>query len=333
MRIGIVNASRTAAEALSRHILDEGRHKIAWLARSGEEAIAACAHDRPDALLLDIALPGLGAVETARRVMAKTPCAVVVVSRSIDDARAKVFEAMGAGALDAVNEPASPSAVRALLEKLGMISKIVPRPAGQGPSRPAPPPPGEPLVVIGASAGGPAALSKVLPALPAHFKAPVIVIQHVDPQFADGLVGWMNNFSQLPVRLAREGERPQPGAVLVAARDDHLVFTSATRLGYTRAPVECSYRPSVDVFFKSVNRHWKGPVAAVLLTGMGRDGAEGLRLLRESGHHTIAQDRLSSAVYGMPKAAADLKAAAEILALDKIGPRLANIFASGKTAP
>jgi two-component system response regulator WspF len=112
----------------------------------------------------------------------------------------------------------------------------------------------------------------------------------------------------------------------VAAREEHLILTSPNRLGYTRAPAETSYRPSVDVFFKSVDHFWQGEVVAVLLTGMGRDGAEGLRLLRGSGYHTIAQDRFSSAVYGMPKAAADLGAATEILALDKIGPRLANIF-------
>ena len=101
------------------------------------------------------------------------------------------------------------------------------------------------------------------------------------------------------------------------------------RAGFNIVISSRSYRPSVDVFLKSVDHFWKGEVIAVLLTGMGRDGAEGLRILRESGHRTIAQDKQTSAVFGMPKAAADLKAAGEILALDKIGPRLANMFPVG----
>jgi chemotaxis response regulator CheB len=97
-------------------------------------------------------------------------------------------------------------------------------------------------------------------------------------------------------------------------------------LGYTRQPLDCSYRPSVDVFYRSVLLHWRGAVVGVLLTGMGRDGAEGLKALRQNGHHTIAQDQASSAVYGMPKAAAELDAATQILALDKIAPQLQKIF-------
>src|SRR5207253_3072776 len=157
--------------------------------------------------------------------------------------------------------------------------------------------------------------------------AAIIVVQHVDQQFAKGLAEWLAGQTSLPVRLAQSGDRPLPGTVLLAGTDNHLVFDESQRLAYTRMPVDSSYRPSVDVFFKSVADHWRGEVVALLLTGMGRDGAEGLRVLRDEGHHTIAQDRASSAVYGMPKAAAELNAAAEILPLDKIGARLTNIVA------
>jgi two-component system response regulator WspF len=116
------------------------------------------------------------------------------------------------------------------------------------------------------------------------------------------------------------------GAVLLAGTSDHLVFTSPDTLGYSPVPRECSYRPSVDVFLDSVVRHWDGEAAGVLLTGMGRDGARGLRALRDVGHFTLAQDRASCAVYGMPKAAAELDAAMEILPLDKIAPRLLQQF-------
>jgi chemotaxis response regulator CheB len=114
---------------------------------------------------------------------------------------------------------------------------------------------------------------------------------------------------------------------LLAGQDDHLLFSSPARLAYVCQPLDCAYRPSIDLFFKSANRFWPGDVIGVVLTGMGRDGAEGLRALHRNGHHTIAQDHPSSAAYGMPGAAAELHAASEILALDKIGPRLRNIVA------
>jgi two-component system response regulator WspF len=136
--------------------------------------------------------------------------------------------------------------------------------------------------------------------------------------------------SPLGVRLAQEGDHPQPGRILLAGRENHLVLTSPTRLGYTDQPAESSYRPSIDVFFGSVDRFWRGDVVGVLLTGMGRDGVEGLRSLHTHGHHTIAQDQMTSAVYGMPKAAAEAHAATEILALDKIGPRISNLLAPRK---
>lgn len=182
------------------------------------------------------------------------------------------------------------------------------------------------LLVIGASAGGPAALVKVLSALPADFPAAVVVIQHVDEEFAIGMAEWLSQQSPLPVRVALEGDRPEPGKVLLAATQDHLALNNAGVLGYTPNPKDYVYRPSVDVFFQSVCRFWRGEAVGVLLTGMGRDGAIGLKALRDTGWHTIAQDQATSAVYGMPKAAATLNAAVDILALEQIGPTLAKLF-------
>ena len=171
-------------------------------------------------------------------------------------------------------------------------------------------------------------MATVLSHLPADFAAPVVVVQHVDAQFAQGLASWLDDQCPLHVRLARAGDRPAPGTVLLAGQDAHLEFASASRLVYSRDHTpHCAPCPSIDLFFKSADRYWPGEIVGVLLTGMGRDGAEGLRTLRASGHHTIAQDRASSAVYGMPAAAAELGAAREILGLDKIGPRLRNIVA------
>jgi chemotaxis response regulator CheB len=188
------------------------------------------------------------------------------------------------------------------------------------------------LIAIGASAGGPAVLATLLGALPKDLPAAVVIVQHVDEQFAAGMAMWLNQGTALPVRVAAEGDRPKVGEVLLAATSDHLTFKTADRVGYTADPLEYVYRPSVDVFFHSACRLWRGDVVGVLLTGMGRDGALGLKALRDRGHYTIAQDQATSAVYGMPKAAAELNAATEILALDKIGNRLSNILLQKRKA-
>jgi two-component system response regulator WspF len=336
MRIAIVNDMIMAVEAVRRVLAGGGRHELAWVALDGEEAVSRCAADTPDLILMDLIMPKMDGVEATRRIMAHSPCAIVVVTASVDDNSSKVFEAMGAGALDAVNtpvleHPGESEGAGALLAKIETIRKLLGSPAM--PKTPVPddgaataPTAGECLVVIGASAGGPAALAEVLRQLPASFPAPIVVVQHVDQQFAKGLADWLGGQTSLGVRLAQPGERPVPGTVLLAGTDNHLVLDESGRLAYTRTP-DSSYRPSVDVFFKSVGRNWQGDVVAMVLTGMGRDGAEGLRVLHAEGHHTIAQDQASSAVYGMPKAAVELNAATEILPLDKIGPRLTNIVA------
>ena len=328
MRIGIVNHTAYAAEALRRAIISHSGHEVSWVAQSGADAVAQCLKDKPDAVLMDLAMSDMNGVEATRRIMAASPCAIVVVSSNMVRDTAIIFDAMGAGALDAVTLPVLEhgngfEGAKALVQKLDKIARLVDPPSARPSLLPRK---DSKLVAIGASAGGPAALATILEALPRDYAASVVIVQHVDPFFAGGLASWLHQHSPLPVRLAEEGDRLHAGRVYVAAREEHLILTSPNRLGYTRTPSETSYRPSVDVFFKSVDHYWQGDVVAVLLTGMGRDGAEGLRLLRGSGYHTIAQDKSTSAVYGMPKAAADLGAATEILALDNIGPRLANIF-------
>ena len=337
MRIAIVNDMMMAVEAMRRVLVKAPGHQLAWIARDGAEAVERCAKDTPDLVLMDLIMPEMDGVEATRRIMANNPCAIVVVTANVNHNSAKVFEAMGAGALDAVNTPTMeragiPSGAEALLGKIDTISRFIGNDGNKNSSivtrhnvhleheqkRP--------LVAIGASAGGPAALAKVLAPLPADFPAPIVIVQHVDAQFAPGLASWLDFQTALPVRLAQQGDQPKPGTVLLAGTENHLIFVSPDRLGYTAHPREISYRPSVDVFFKSVDRLWKGDVVGILLTGMGRDGAIGLKALHDSGHHTIAQDRATSAVYGMPKAAAELKAATEILPLDKIGPQVANIL-------
>lgn len=179
-----------------------------------------------------------------------------------------------------------------------------------------------PLIVIGASTGGPGALKTILSQLPKSFRAAIIVIQHIDQQFAPNLAEWLNQFSTLPVTLARNGDRPEAGKVLVAAGGQHLWMRPNQCLRYTQQPNDCPYRPSVDVFFNSVAQHWQQPGIALLLTGMGKDGAEGLKHLRLEKWRTIAESQASCVVFGMPKAAINLGAAQQTLSLAHIPAQL-----------
>jgi two-component system, chemotaxis family, response regulator WspF len=330
VRIGIVNDLSMAAETLRRLICASGEHKVVWIARDGAEAVTLSERDLPDLVLMDLIMPYMDGVEATRRIMNHTPCPILIVTASVGGNAAMVFEALGAGALDAIETPVigSEKIGQALLMKIKSIERqstaqehftddILPKAESAA----------NQLILIGASAGGPAALVEVLSALPQNFPPAIVIVQHIDEQFAPGLVEWLNGHSQLPVRLAREGDSLSSGTVLVAGSADHLVFKDSHRLGYTAEPEGNPYHPSVDVFFWSAARFFRGPMIGVLLTGMGRDGARGLKTLRDGGHPTIAQDQRTSAVYGMPKAAAAIDAASEILPLEKIGPRLRELSA------
>ena len=339
MRIAIVNDVVMATEAMRRVILETAEHEIAWTAADGTEAVHHCLLDTPDLILMDLIMPGTDGVEATRQIMARCPCAILVVTANVTDNCSKVFDAMGAGALDAVNTPVLewPGSCKGAVDLLGKIETIrkfiglAPAPTRKpGPiARPHPSAPDSRLIAIGASAGGPAALSKLLGYLPASFRSPIVIVQHVDSQFAPALANWLDNQTPLRVRLAQEGDIPSPGSILLAGGNQHLVCAAQRRLAYAQQPAECSYRPSVDVFLQSVQRNWPGQAVGVLLTGMGRDGAQGLLELRRNGHYTIAQDQASSAVYGMPKAAAELHAATEILNLDQIALRLRTFGTQG----
>lgn len=336
MRIGIVNDLPMAVEALRRVINLAPEHRVIWVARNGAEAVEQCAREIPDLVLMDLLMPVMDGVEATKRIMARTPCAILVVTASVGANAWRAFEAMGHGALDAVDTPSLGAGdLRAgaapLLAKINVLGRLINEKHGPmgvvGRGRTKPPfLSADRLVAIGASAGGPAAIAAVLGGLPRDFPAAIVIIQHVDVQFAASMADWLGQGTPLPVRVAREGDRPVAGTVLLAGTNDHLVLQASGQLGYTAEPREYVYRPSVDVFFQSVTRYWPGHAAGVLLTGMGRDGALGLKALRNQGHHTIAQDEATSAVYGMPKAAATLDAAVEILPLPRIAPALASLF-------
>ncbi|MBN3757032.1 chemotaxis response regulator protein-glutamate methylesterase [Paraburkholderia sp. Tr-20389] len=328
MTIGIANDLPLAVEALRRVIALRPEHRVLWVAANGEEAVDFCAAQTPDVVLMDLIMPKLDGVEATRRIMARTPCPILIVTSSVGANTWRVYEAMGAGALDAVDTPTLSGrgigeSAQLMLQKIDQIGRLMDRPATPRQTAAAPlRPDARQLVAIGASAGGPAALATVLGSLPASFAAPIVIVQHVDKVFADGMAQWLDGQTPLTVRTVREGEPPVAGVALLAATNDHLLMTQNGALHYTPDPVELPYRPSVDVFFQSVVEHWPGDALGVLLTGMGRDGAIGLKAMRAKGYETIAQDQATSAVYGMPKAAAALGAASRILPLGDIGGQL-----------
>ena len=332
MRIGIVNDMRAACEALRRVVDSLPDHDVAWTAADGVEAIAMAKRDRPDLILMDLVMPHVDGVQATRQIMATAPCAILVVTATVSGNISLVYEAMGHGALDAVDTPmlgptGEVSGAGALVEKIGTIAKIVgaggePRTTARTTHANATPR----LLVVGASTGGPKAIADLLLPLPRDWNVATVIVQHVDVAFSQGLAKWLGDRTGRSVRVAEHGQRPQAGDVLLAGTNDHLLLSKSRTLEYREEPRDVFFRPSVDVFFDSVADHWPQTGAALLLTGMGKDGAKGLLKLRTRGWHTIAQDEATSVVWSMPKAAIDLGAACEVLAIEQmprsITPRL-----------
>ncbi|MFQ5644394.1 MAG: chemotaxis response regulator protein-glutamate methylesterase [Thiogranum sp.] len=334
LKIAVVNDSLVATESLRRVVDSVAEYKLVWTAGNGIEAVQRCSEHCPDIILMDLIMPEMDGVEATHRISSTFDCAILIVTATVNGHTGKVFEAMGAGALDAVNTPVLGESGQgegrdSLIHKIDTIATLMHSKPWRR-RRPAPAMPqlqpasgGVPLIAIGASTGGPSALREVLQALPRDPGVAIAIVQHVDEQFSASFTAWLDEDAPLPVRQARAGERFEPGVALVCGREDHLILTADGSLDYTPEPRALAYRPSVDVFFNSVAEHHFNQAVGVLLTGMGKDGAAGLKALRERGWITLAQDKDTCAVYGMPKAAKELDAAKEILPLGNIGPRLA----------
>ncbi len=340
MRIAIADDTASVSEGLRRIIEESGEHKVIWVAKNGVEAVDLCHKDTPDLILMDLIMPVMEGVEATRLIMAGSPCPILIVSASINKYAPQVFSAMGFGALDAVNTPTiisggivagkeallskidtiaqltiekNPPKPRSLVSKLTASSRVLHRSKN-------------PLIAIGCSAGGPQALQEILSCLPSDFSVPIVVIQHIDELFSREMGDWLNMQCSLEVKIANNHDLPRGGVVFLGGTSEHLVINSSQQLEYTKDPIELVYRPSVDVFFQSAIKHWKGDITAMLLTGMGRDGAQGLLDCREQGFYTVAQDKKTSAVYGMPRAAAKLNAAVDILPIEKIANKLIELY-------
>jgi two-component system response regulator WspF len=348
MRIAVVNDLRMAQEVLKAAVGKIPGASVAWTAADGAQACALCVKDRPDLILMDMVMPVMdGAVATAR-IMRECPCPVLVVTSTIEGNLDLVYDALSAGAVDAVQTPSAaslsaPGGLDALIRRIMLVKSLhAPSAAGGGTAASASVPPcprdgltvqGAPggttggirdLLAIGSSTGGPQALATVLSAIPRGALPPTLIVQHIDPGFAPGLAQWLAGVTGHDVRAGLPGDELVAGRALVAACDQHVVL-GGTRMLARDEPRECLFRPSVDVLFCSLASDRSHHGTAVLLTGMGRDGAAGLLQLRQAGWRTIAQDEATSAVWGMPGAAVAMGAAERVLPVERIGPAISSV--------
>jgi two-component system, chemotaxis family, protein-glutamate methylesterase/glutaminase len=313
-------------------------------ARTGRDAIALVERLRPSAVVLDLELPGMAAIEIIERIMAIRPTPILVCSTEGDAERAAA--ALAAGAIDVVARPIAKDADRssyaeALRRGVRVASrvKVITHPRGRLKSRSASPSAGWPatqgiegtegtidLIAIGASTGGPQALAHLLGALPADFRPAVVVVQHMADGFIEGLANWLDELCALPVGVATSGARLLPGTVMIAPSARNLIVNDHLRVSIEQPPASQFHVPGVDVTFESVARAIGPRAVGVLLTGMGRDGAIGLKAMRDAGAITIGQDEDSSAVWGMPAAAAACGAVQRQLPLIEIAAELVAIL-------
>ena len=321
MKVAIVSDRPGGIGLLSKAIVSRSDLRLCWAVDAGAEALARCREERPDLILMDLGPTGDGGIETTRRIMAETPCPILLVTENLRGSVSGVYEAMSAGALDAVQAPSVDAngmlhGDDELLRKIALLGSLTRAVRGRHRVRAASPLP--PIVAVGASTGGPSALSTVLGALPAEFPAAIIVVQHLDVRFTEGLMATLRERTRLKVSAAAGDTAPQPGTIHVAAREDHLILDADGLLRYVREPADAPHRPAIDVLFASLARHPAASGCAVLLTGMGRDGAEGLLALHRAGFLTLAQDEATSVVWGIPGAAVALGAADQVLPLDQL---------------
>ncbi|KAF0221384.1 MAG: two-component system chemotaxis family response regulator [Geobacteraceae bacterium] len=310
---------------------------VAGEAKNGEEAVAMIRMLAPDLVIMDLMMPVMDGLAAIEEIMAHFPTPILVLSATLDDREVnRAFIAIKKGALDVMEKPdgadlklAESFEVR-IIEKVRLLAgiKVIRRPVKRHMAAPkitSPVGGDRNILAIGASTGGPKAVMTIVKRLPAELRATVFIVQHIASGFARGFAKWLDSESRMRVRLAVDGDDFKIGEALVAPNDCHMVSERGKIRLVQDAPVNCC-RPSIDVFFNSLAADQGARVVGVLLTGMGKDGALGLRRIKEQGGVTIAQDKESCAVFGMPKAALELNAVDEVLPLSEIPGAVVRIF-------
>jgi len=328
IRVLLVEDSPVERELLRDLLSGDPQLQLAGTAEDGAAGVAAACRLYPDIIVMDIHMPRLDGFAAARQIMETCPTRIVMVTASTQPEEvAASFRVLEAGALILLAKPAGAGsagfAARAaeFLQTIRLMAEVPvvkrwPRARTQPalPSLPTlPPPTAVSLVALGASTGGPQVLQEILSRLTADFPVPLLIVQHISDGFTAGFAEWLGKASGFSVRVATQDVRPQPGCAYVAADGLHLGVRPDGRLYLDDAVREHGLRPSVSYLFRSVTAACGPAAIGVLLTGMGNDGAQELKAMRQAGAVTIAQDRDSSIVFGMPGAAVQLAAATYVL--------------------
>jgi two-component system chemotaxis response regulator CheB len=334
IRVLIIDDSPCAAEFLAAIFASDQEFRVVGTAGSAAAGIRMVERLRPDIVSMDFTMPDMDGFEATRRIMSTHPTPIVIVSSLYDrHAVSLSFKSLEAGALAILSKPPSPASAEFPPQKqellqtframagVRVIRRTAPRPAtpldpGPGVRQPLFTPSGRPeisLIAMGASTGGPQALHDILRLLSPRPRVPIVIVQHIIPGFTEGMAAWLEQASGLPVSVVVGSETFRGGHVYLAPQGVHLEVTPEGRGRLVDGAPEHGVRPSVSRLFRSVAACYGATALGVLLTGMGKDGAAELRLMRESGAMTIAQDRESSIVHGMPGEAIRLRGASLVL--------------------
>ena len=337
----LVDDSPTMRHLIRCILTSDAELNVVGEGKNGEEALNLVRKLDPDIITMDIHMPKMDGYSAIRHIMAENPRPIIVLTSTESDIRLGItYKAVESGALMVFGKPhglpgEDPEAV-ALIEAIKAMAdvKVIRRrwPVHKRPSQSISPSLKTPLVksssnvyrlvAIGTSTGGPPALRTILETLPDTFPVPILVVQHITKGFTVGLAKWLNDTIKLSVKVAQNKEPLKAGTVYIAPDDAHLQISRDNRVVLNHEPPLDGHRPSVTALFNSVAYHRGSSAVGVLLTGMGRDGADGLEALHRKGAYTIAQDEESSVVFGMPGEAITLGAAQEILHLNRIAMKL-----------
>ncbi len=336
----VVEDSRVVRALLVHLLNSDPRLHVVGDVSNGREAVEFIGQVAVDVILMDLVMPEMDGFEATRRIMELRPVPIIVCSATLDPHEAMTtFRAMEAGAVACVEKPVGPGnedfekRAAHLLDTVRLMSevKVIRRWARRESTRLASAAPAMvspqksnriDVVGIGASTGGPPVLQTILASLPKDFPVPILIVQHIALGFLPGLVGWLNQTTGVKVQIASYGVRPQPGQVYLAPDDFHMTVRIGGEIVLSKEPPEDGLRPAVTRLFRSLAEVYRSRAVGVLLTGMGKDGAEGLKQMRDNGAVTIVQDRETSVVHGMPGEAIALDAACRVLPADRIGPAL-----------
>ncbi len=341
IRVLLVEDSQLTLVILRRILKSSPQIEVVGDARTGLEALELIPKVQPDVICTDLHMPQMDGLEFTSEVMALYPRPILVISSWVhEEDNPHVFQLLEAGALDIFPKPSAGLSTDNKLLNQELINKIQIL-AGVKVFKKKRKPPSQvkrletfssksylkpKIVAIGASTGGPQVINELFAQLPSDFPVPVICVQHICLGFLQGFIDWLATSCRLPIQIAQPRDTPKPGTIYFPPEQQHLELDDKGRFICSNSPPLDGHRPSVTVTFKSVAKFYGRATVGILLTGMGRDGAEGMQYIAQAGGLTIAQDEATSVIFGMPKEAIDLGAAKLVLPIQAIAPRLLELL-------